>query len=164
MAKAKGLADIDWWSWWSPPSFLSSNNNPQFIFFFLLPFFIFFSLRSIWIQREKQKQNFVSVREKKKHHLYLFFFFRELFSWPVFFRSFRCWKWVFFPQVWFSYLLMEKENKKVDAAALEGFSPVSTTRIFWNSRKRSGIFSYFVFTYFPPRSLFSLLIWSLFSA
>nr|KJB46653.1 hypothetical protein B456_007G085500 [Gossypium raimondii] len=39
---------------------------------------------------------------------------------------------------------MEKEEKKkkmeVDsapAAALEGFSPVSTTRIFWNSRKRS---------------------------
>ncbi|XWS19172.1 hypothetical protein CRYUN_Cryun32bG0109100 [Craigia yunnanensis] len=32
---------------------------------------------------------------------------------------------------------MEKENKKVDSAALEGFSPVSTTRIFWNSRKRS---------------------------
>ncbi|KAK6263815.1 hypothetical protein QUC31_011943 [Theobroma cacao] len=32
---------------------------------------------------------------------------------------------------------MEKENKKVDAAALEGFSPVTTTRIFWNSRKRS---------------------------
>ncbi|KAA3475407.1 Myosin phosphatase Rho-interacting [Gossypium australe] len=38
---------------------------------------------------------------------------------------------------------MEKEEKKkmeVDSApavALEGFSPVSTTRIFWNSRKRS---------------------------
>ena len=36
---------------------------------------------------------------------------------------------------------MEKENKKVDsiaaAAALEGFTPVSTTRIFWKSRKRS---------------------------
>ncbi|XP_022724748.1 protein HEADING DATE REPRESSOR 1-like isoform X1 [Durio zibethinus] len=32
---------------------------------------------------------------------------------------------------------MEKENKKIDAAGLEGFSPVSTTRIFWNSRKRS---------------------------
>ncbi|XVF23344.1 hypothetical protein REPUB_Repub13aG0030200 [Reevesia pubescens] len=32
---------------------------------------------------------------------------------------------------------MEKEKKKVDAAGLEGFSPVSTTRIFWNSRKRS---------------------------
>ncbi|XWS16564.1 hypothetical protein CRYUN_Cryun34aG0099500 [Craigia yunnanensis] len=32
---------------------------------------------------------------------------------------------------------MEKVIKKVDAAALEGFSPVSTTRIYWKSRKRS---------------------------
>ncbi|XVF74875.1 hypothetical protein PTKIN_Ptkin13bG0145900 [Pterospermum kingtungense] len=32
---------------------------------------------------------------------------------------------------------MEKENNKVGATAMEGFSPASTTRIFWNSRKRS---------------------------
>lgn len=36
---------------------------------------------------------------------------------------------------------------KVDTSALGGFSPVSTTRIFWKSRKRSGNV-YFVFISF----------------